>query len=234
MRIAIVVAVLAAFCGKSWAAPTAETLYSEGQAAYERTDYAIAIERWQESYRLSKQPALLYNVAQAYRMAGDCVHALSSYRQFTAADPRSERRPLADEFARELEAQCGQSSLEVAEPRGLGNDSHSASRLKVAGFATAGAGAAFVITGLLIGRHASTLGDEVTRACAQSCDWAEQGSKDSTGRHYATVGYTLDALGVTAIAAGAVMYYVGDRRTALSILPRSNEAGASVTWSGSW
>lgn len=233
MRITIVVVTLAALCSASQADPTAEMLYSEGQAAYDRADYVLAIDRWQESYRLSQEPALLYNVAQAYRMAGDCTHALSSYRQFVAADPLSERRPLADDFVRELEGRCGHPTPVVQDPRHV-ESPDSGRSLKIAGLVTGGAGAALVITGLLMGRRASTLGDEVSRACAESCDWTEQRSKDAAGRRAALIGYSLDAVGVAAIAGGALMYYFGDRRAAISIAPRPHEGGAIVTWRGSW
>lgn len=238
MRTAIVVVTLAALCSESRAEPTAETLYSEGQAAYDRADYALAVDRWQASYRLSQEPALLYNVAQAYRMAGDCARALSSYRQFVTADPHSERRPFADEFIRELAATCGQPSVvpvvPVVQPPRRIERLDAGRHLKIAGIATSGAGAAIVITGLLIGRRASALGDEVSSACTQSCEWAEQRSKDARGRRDARIGYVLDGVGLAAIATGAVLYVLGDRKAAVSITPRSPEGGAAVTWSESW
>jgi tetratricopeptide (TPR) repeat protein len=107
MRITRVVVMIAALGSRAIAAPTAEELFAEGQRAYDRRDYAIAIDRWQESYRLSKEPGLLYNIAQAYRLARDCEHALSTYRLFVAVDPASDQLPRADDFIAELEPKCG-------------------------------------------------------------------------------------------------------------------------------
>jgi hypothetical protein len=112
MRSTLVLVTIAALGSSAFAAPpTAEDLFAEGQRAYDRHDYALAIERWQESYRLSKEPGLLYNVAQAYRLAGDCEHALSTYRLFVTADPASDQRSLADDFIAELEPKCGRPHL---------------------------------------------------------------------------------------------------------------------------
>ncbi len=105
MKLAL--ALLVAICGTVQAAPTAEDAFNAGQAAYDDGNFSLAVEHWQESYRLSHEPALLYNIGQAYRQAGDCVHALASYRQFLADDPTSDRRPLAEELVRELEPKCG-------------------------------------------------------------------------------------------------------------------------------
>lgn len=113
MKITIVVVVLVALCGESRADSTAEMLYNEGQAAYDRADYALAVDRWHESYRLSQEPALLYNIGQAYRQAGDCARALASYRQFLADDPTSDRRTLAEELVRELEPMCSRPPLSI-------------------------------------------------------------------------------------------------------------------------
>jgi tetratricopeptide (TPR) repeat protein len=223
-------------CASATAAPTAEDLFNAGQEAYDHGNYALAIDRWQESYRLSKEPALLYNLGQAYRLAGECKRALASYKQFVADDPTSERRPLADDLVRELEAKCGQSMSTGAAPRPVENTeaTNSGRSLKVAGLVTGGAGVVLLATGLVFGRRASTLADEIGDACSQGCDWGEHRSKDSSGRRAAVIGYTLDGLGVAAIAAGAVMYYVGTRKSAVAVVPRSRQGGAAISWSTSW
>lgn len=232
MRFVVVIVVLVVFLRCVQAAPSAEDDFNAGEVAYHQGNYALAVERYEEAYRLSREPALLYNVAQAYRLAGDCEHALSSYRQFIAADPASERRRLADELIGELDPKCGRPtpSSPVAQP--LKNNA--ARRLEIGGLATSGAGAALAITGLLYGRRASTLGDEVSAACSPSCDWSEQRSKEATGRRDATIGYTLDAIGVAAIVTGAVMYYIGSRESGVTLAPRMQDGGMSVTWSTHW
>jgi len=214
------------------AAPTAETLFNQGQAAYDHGDYTLAIDRWEEAYRLSKEPALLFNVAQAHRLANDCEQSLSSYKQFIALDPTSEQRPLADELVRELEPQCGASThAPIADassaPSRLGD------QLKIAGTVTVGAGGVSIVVGLALGHHGQTLGDEVTRACSATCDWSAQKGSDAAGRRDAAIGYALDGLGAAAIVGGAILYYLGDRHSRVTV-SRPSEGGGIVSWSGSW
>lgn len=223
-------ALLAAMAATARAESSAETLFGEGQVAFDRGDYATAIARWQSSYELSRLPLLILNIAQANRLAGDCAHALSAYRQYISLDPASEQRGLAAEFIAELEPKCGASRQQV-DQRPLPRE-RSGSRLKVAGLVVGGSGVAIVATGLFFGRRASSLGDDVARDCAVLCEWGEQKSSDARGRRYAKIGYALDAVGVAGIAAGALMYYLGDRQRPVLVVPRHD--GAVVSWSASW
>jgi tetratricopeptide (TPR) repeat protein len=231
MRIATVMAAVAVLHTSALAAPSAETLFDEGQAAYDQGDYRRAIDRWQKSYRLSKEPALLYNIALAYSSADDCEHALSTYKQFIALDPTSEQRSLAEESARGLDAKC----VSPAEPQA--EDTDGGRNLRLAGLVTGGAGAALVVTGLLFGRRASTLGDEVTDACSDPtdpCDWDMQKDKDATGRRYSAIGYTLDVVGVVAVAGGALVYFLGDRKSSVTVSPTPRDGGAVLSLGGHW
>ena len=106
MKIAFVTIVFAAIAALTITAaaqpPTAENLYDEGQAAYDKADYGTAIARWQAAYDLSNASGLLLNLAQAKRLSGDCVGAITTYKRFIEADPTVYQKPLAEEFVREL------------------------------------------------------------------------------------------------------------------------------------
>lgn len=258
MRAALLMLAIAALRVPATAEPRAETLYAEGQAAYDRADYAAAIESWSESYRISGAPGLLFNLAQAQRLSGDCPTALSTYREFLTADAddASEQHRLAEDLARELDATCDEPPAATRQPRpddppptrysapGLTSvirlsGSHDRTTrpgrvLRVAGLATGGAGVALLVTGLVVGHHARSLGDEVTRACAAGCDWAALSRKDAAGRRDVSIGRALDIVGVAAIAGGAVMYYLGSRPSSVSVAPAEHRDGAVVSWSGSW
>jgi tetratricopeptide (TPR) repeat protein len=213
------------------AAASAEDLYAQGQSAYDAADYATAIAKWTQSYDLSREPELLFNIAQARRLDGDCVQALATYERFVQIDPTSEQRSLADDFVRELEPRCGATTRAPDAER---PPTRSERTLKIAGLAVGGGGVALLGAGLLLGHHASTLGEEVTRACAQTCDWSAQKDNDARGRSYATTGRVLDVVGIAAIAAGAVAYYLGDRSDGVAVVPQQREVGVVVTWSGLW
>ncbi len=235
MRIAAATLTIAFARAIASAEPSAEEIYEEGQAAYDRGDFATAIARWQSSYELSKQPLLVLNVAQAYRLAGDCPRALSTYQQYVTLDPASEQRSLADGFIAELSAQCGRRTEAVKRVEQPSDTrSRTGGDTRIAGLVTGGVGVAVLATGLVFGRRAVALGDEVTRDCATACDWSVEKTKERDGKRYAAIGKVLDVAGVAAIAAGIGLYIYGarDREPALAIQPRST--GATVSWSGTW
>jgi tetratricopeptide (TPR) repeat protein len=239
--------------------PSAEDLYAQGQAAYDRGEYLTAIEKWQESYRLSGEPGLLFNLAQARRLASDCPEALATYRRFLAADPTSDQHQIAVDLAKELEGQCPapkpvrpaprvpqvpktepelktEPAPEIKQPTPTPPAKrHSGHSLRVAGIAAGGTGIVALATGLYFGHHAQTIGDQVTSACRSGCDWTAWKAADAEGRRDATIGRVLDVAGTAGIVGGAILYYVGVREgVSITITPMTREGGTTVTWSGSW
>lgn len=69
----------------------AKELYENGAVLYEEGRYEDAIEAWQEAYRLSKRPLLLFNIANAQERIGlwrDALETLNRYRAFATAGER--------------------------------------------------------------------------------------------------------------------------------------------------
>jgi tetratricopeptide (TPR) repeat protein len=237
--------------GPAFAEPSAEELFAQGKTSFDARDYASAVAKWNESYRLSKEPELLYMIGQALENDGRCAEALATYRRFVKLAPDSGRRPRADKFVRELTPKCdaanaapheNQQSTENPNARRGSvlvehdNDTHP-SGLKIAGLAVVGAGVVSIATGLYFGHRASSLGEEVTNACAPptGCNWALYGSKDAEGRRAETKQYVFAGIGAVAIIGGGVMYYLASqeqRPAPFAITPRSD--GAVIAWSGSW
>jgi tetratricopeptide (TPR) repeat protein len=241
MRGALLVLVVALVTLSSAAAASpAEDLYVEGKIAYDRGDYQAAIEQWQKSYQLSSEGDLLYNIAHAMRLSGNCKGAIGAYKRFLAGDATAEQRKIAEDFVRELGPTCRADpepdpagGLKLVAALTAPKDPRPGRKLRVTGLATGGIGVVLTVTGLTLGRYANTLGSEVAAACASDCDWGVQKEKDARGRRYAKASYVLDGLGVATIAGGAVMYYLGSRGAPVIVAPRG-EGGAVISWSGSW
>jgi tetratricopeptide (TPR) repeat protein len=80
----------------------ARALTRNGLRQFEQREYEAAILSFRQAYQLVPAVALLYNLAQAERMNGDCASAARDYRAFLDATPEG---PLA-ELAREHLASC--------------------------------------------------------------------------------------------------------------------------------
>lgn len=235
---------------------SAEHFYVEGQDAYDHGDYTTAIAKWQTSFQLSGEHSLLFNIAQAHRLAGDCVDALATYRRFLATGP-SDQRQLAEDLARELDGQCGvhpqlpqppllpqlppppipeikKSLAPVLNLAFRRNDPQDppGHALRIAGVATSVAGLALIVTGLYLSHHGSAIGDDVTAACRAGCDWTAWRAQDADGRRDVAIGRVLGVVGGVGAVAGVVLYYVG-RRESFDVAPVGHD-GAVVTWSVPW
>jgi len=95
--VVLVAAIVLALAGSAGAAEEKKTearrLYDEATAAFGVGNYAEAAEKYEGSFKLHPDAALLYNAAQAYRMAGNQPRALQLYRNFVrlyADNPRTE------------------------------------------------------------------------------------------------------------------------------------------------
>lgn len=85
----------------------AEQLYYNGEALYEEGQYEAAILAFEEAYRLSGEPLLLYNIANAYERLGELDHAidyLTRYRAFAPPDERESLRRRVRNLERRMEA----------------------------------------------------------------------------------------------------------------------------------
>jgi hypothetical protein len=65
----------------------AKKAFNEGKALYDAGKLPEALDRFKESYRLSRNPFLLYNIAHTYDQSGDKAKALYYYQKFLATAP---------------------------------------------------------------------------------------------------------------------------------------------------
>lgn len=81
----------------------AAELYQQGKTHFDLAEYDKAIEAFKESYKLSKLPILLYNIAQAYRQMGDCENALTFYKNYLRNDPDADNRAKVEQRIAEMD-----------------------------------------------------------------------------------------------------------------------------------
>src|SRR5215471_6877228 len=77
----------------------AKQLTEQGLAHYNVGEYDKAVDEFKRAYLLSKTPALLFNIAQAQRLKGDCKEALQSYKAYLRADPSANRAKIEARIA---------------------------------------------------------------------------------------------------------------------------------------
>lgn len=65
----------------------AKSLYAEGQEAYKKQNFTLAAAKFAAAYDADPDPVYLFNAAQAFRLANDCVRAADYYARFLAKVP---------------------------------------------------------------------------------------------------------------------------------------------------
>jgi hypothetical protein len=98
--------------------------YQEGVSAYNGGEFDRAVKEYKAAYALKRDPALLYNIAQAYRLAKDLDQALFFYRSYLRSQPQAVNRAEVEERIIRLEEELakvkekGGATPPVAPPSG--------------------------------------------------------------------------------------------------------------------
>jgi len=85
----------------------AKAAFYEGLRSFNLGQWDEAVAGFEKSYKLSGDPALLFNVAQAQRQAGHRKEALIAYKAYLRENPDTPHRELVETKIRELEASAG-------------------------------------------------------------------------------------------------------------------------------
>jgi tetratricopeptide (TPR) repeat protein len=182
----------------------AKALYDQGLKSYNLAEYADAIKAWKEAYSLSKKPILLFNIAQAYRLDGDCKKAVTFYDSYQREEPNPKNQ---DELDSAL-ALCAKAADKPAEkPADKTQPERPIDRAPVA-----------------------DKPPDTTTEVSQAEGERDQGDGDeqidapaTTGGGIRKIGIGVGALGV--VLGGVAIYYALDSKSA---------ADENAAWTGEW
>jgi tetratricopeptide (TPR) repeat protein len=84
----------------------ARELYRAGSVHYDQGRYLSAAQQFKAAQALTASAPLLFNIAQAYRLAGDgyCTDARAFYERYLVEEPAAPNRAEVVEFLRQLSA----------------------------------------------------------------------------------------------------------------------------------
>jgi tetratricopeptide (TPR) repeat protein len=112
MTRAAIAALAIAFAAPAHAEPSrdvpreAREKAERGRTLHAAGDYTGAVAAFRRAYELAPSPGLLFNLAQSYRLAGECDEAAAMYRRFLASAPPGAERTLAERHLATV-ARCG-------------------------------------------------------------------------------------------------------------------------------
>jgi tetratricopeptide (TPR) repeat protein len=235
-----VVAVIAASSGAAADEKSeARVHYAKGTKAFDLGAYDEAVSEYSLAYRLHDEPALLYNIGQAHRLAGHTAEAIRLYRMYLLRSPNAANQGEVEEKISELQKLLDQqkkaSNLPPDQPRPPDStgqhvetsaaqppptreappstaDNQAAARgrtKKIAGLVTAGVGVAAVVVGATFGGLAQKNSDDLTKL-AQNMQPFDS-SKASAGKTDQILEGVFLGVGAAAVATGVVLYVLGHR-----------------------
>lgn len=242
------------------APPEARRLVARAQVHYDLGEYDRAIAAYREAYRLHPSPGLLYNLGQAYRLAGDCVAATTMYRNYLRLAPHSPYRRLVKQHLSAL-AECHRrrSGGEVAGggliaasthggriaslgvgpfPYRMSDDDAAPSPRdpkKQASYVLAGASLVFAGMAAYYAIEADEAADEVAALYDDGEPWRRIAEADARGQRAERYGFAFAIASGVALASSATLYVLGrredeERRAALMVAPQPKGASVSVSW----
>jgi tetratricopeptide (TPR) repeat protein len=100
-------------------AASAREHYREGTKLFDLRRYRDAAKEYEAAFQLKDDPALLFNIGQAYRLAGDYEDAIASYRSFLRRVSRAGNRAEVEARIHEMqELLAAQKRQHEAPPEG--------------------------------------------------------------------------------------------------------------------
>jgi tetratricopeptide (TPR) repeat protein len=234
--LAALVAVATPHAATADPAPPADTqkarqLVEDGIKAQDRGDYEVAIQKYQQAYRLRPHPTLIFNLAQVHRLAGHDPQARTLYQRYlsevSTGGLANDARQFLTEIDARLEAAAAQHPAApppqvlppppvVPEPPApvippAPIEPAPGRNLRLAGIAAAAAGTVSLVVGVGFWVHSSSLNDEFARRYDPANPAASQHLRDA-GFRANTVAWVTGITGGALIAGGATLYWWSYRR----------------------
>ncbi len=219
-------------------------LEASGSKHFELAEYPAAIADFKEAFRISDRPELLFNIAQAYRLSGDCLQARTFYKTYLRRLPDAPNAEQVKGRIAELEECANKAAAQpvapvepaaapapvappIEQPR-----APSRTWKTKAGFAALGGGALGVGLGVVFAAKGSSKADALRDACATRCSGDQARELDAAGRaanRNALIGVVA---GGALIATGVVLIVLDKpaRETGPSLAVGASGARVAWTW----
>lgn len=234
--------------------PKARKLADHGREMHKRGEYERAITAFKEAYVIAPSPGLLFNLAQAYRLQGNCDDASLMYRRYLATAPSAQARAVSEQHLATVE-RCIQKRalniplddsmayLKVPPPPGPEKvmvedkrEMERPTRMKQdVGLGLAIGGGVALVTAAYFGLRSARASSDVEDAYERGAKWPEIKAIHERGENAARAAKIFGIGGGVAVVGGATLWFLGrrdERAYQLAVSPtKGNGAQVSYSWS---
>jgi tetratricopeptide (TPR) repeat protein len=246
----VVVGLLALAARSAYAAPEsvpdkARQLADKGRTSHEAGDYNTAIAAYTEAYAIAPSPALLFNLAQAYRLRGSCDDAVLMYRRYLDTSPSPEARAIAEGHLATVERCAHKIALSiplddqeraavpvVAKQQDMARGSNGVWQQRLGVGLALGGGLALAAATYFTVDALSAQAD-VEHGYQMGGNGHDLAPIDARGQRSATLATWLGVGGGVLVAGGVTTYLLGrraERAMPIAIAPKKGGAEVSLAW----
>ena len=235
----VLTAVLLSPAARAQTAPTANDQeaarahFMAGSAYYEQANYGDAVKEFNEAYRLSQRPDLLYNIALAYERLGKLDEAIDALGRYLKDKPDAQDRGIIQtrienlekrrDAARDaVEAQPAPPPLVTAAPVAPKKPRH------VASYVVGGIGVAALLASIGTGATALSIQSDVDSKCQHMICPSSERNQVAEGKALALSTDIMIGIGAAAVLVGVVLFVVESRRPARTSWLGPTQDGLSV------
>jgi tetratricopeptide (TPR) repeat protein len=227
----------------------ARSLAERGRAFHDSGDYANAIIAFTQAYVIAPSPALLFNLAQAYRLQGNCDDAALMYRRYIATNPSPEGRALAEGHLANMERCIHKLSLHIpvetatgvmvapkpdplAKATAIASPSPKAQIEKDIGIGLVLGGSVALAVAGYYAVQAHSAANDVDALYARGATWNEIAPIDSRGRAAATNARLFGGGAAIGIGTGVALYLLGrhSEQVPVTVAPTGRGVEVSMLW----
>jgi len=195
--------------------------YERATRAYDIQKYQEAVEEYQRAYEIGGDPAMLFNIAQAYRLNDQLSEAMRFYKRYLQRSPNARNRDDVERKIADLDKQIEarrQAAASVPPPvqpppvvvtpppvipmPPPAPPPHKS--VSVAGIVLASVGGAALVTAVITGKLASNKADSLTKASMNGGSTFDP-KVESDGKRLNTIAIISAIVGAAAAAGGATL-----------------------------
>jgi tetratricopeptide (TPR) repeat protein len=225
-RSLVTCAVVAALSRSATADPSTSDLLKSARQHFDLQEYAQAEADLKEAYRLEPKPDILYALAQAQRMNGECDKAIVSYQNYLRSNPRADQAKLATENIERCKAELAAKPTPTPSPEPKPTPAPTpppkpaptpaapathtvgvAWSANLAGHVLVGGGLVAAVGGTLLALHGQHAIDDINSAMFYD-DFVTRSKAASTANTERIAGIATAGLGGALIVTGIAIYWL--------------------------
>lgn len=184
----------------------AEAAYATGTAHFQAGRHADALAAFDQAYKLDPAPVLLYNIARCHEEMGDVEQARTNFRLYLKRVPDAPDRADVERRIRVMEAVAARARPAPPPPVRTTVTPKPADPPYLA-YSLAGAGAAGLITGIVLGSRAASLDDDYSAEVLNAQRKQSLGDDAESAATWANVAY---GVGGALLVGGVVLWLIDE------------------------